>query len=103
MSIRGGKEIRNEKNENKKVEIKQTKNMMKYENPKVNMLLYLAAQILAQGAVQALVPDGIWNKVYTAVVAVVGVLVAFTDTTVAEYNARAEAVGGEAVKKWWKF
>ena len=44
--------------------------------------LHLLANILAQGAVIALVPQGGWpGKILQAVVAIVGVLVAFFDTS----------------------
>lgn len=45
------------------------------------LFLHLLANILAQGAVIALVPSGQPEKIYQAVVAIVGVIVAFYDTT----------------------
>lgn len=47
---------------------------------KLRLFFHILAQILAQGAVIAIVPGGV-EKYYAAVVAVVGVLVAYFDTT----------------------
>lgn len=50
---------------------------------KLRLSLHVLAQILAQGAVVALIPSGTPEKYFAAVVAIVGVLVAFYDTTAA--------------------
>lgn len=55
-------------------------------NPKYSLFFHLLAQVLAQSAVAALVPGGIYEKVFAAVVAVVGVIVAFYDTTQTNSN-----------------
>lgn len=55
-------------------------------NPKYSLFFHLLAQVLAQGAVASLVPAGIYEKVFAAIVAVVGVIVAFYDTTAAPTN-----------------
>jgi len=47
---------------------------------KLRLALHLAAQILAQGAVVALVPASA-SKFFAALVAIVGVFVAFFDTS----------------------
>lgn len=49
-------------------------------NPKYKVWFHLVAQILGQAAVAALVPPGA-EKYYSAIVAVIGVIVAFYDTT----------------------
>lgn len=48
---------------------------------KTRLVVHLAAQILAQGAVVALIHSNTGKEWYAAAVAVVGVLVAFYDTT----------------------
>ena len=45
---------------------------------KLKLLVHLLGQILAQGAVAALVPVG-YEKYYAAAVAIVGVIIAFYD------------------------
>lgn len=48
---------------------------------KTILLLHVLSNILAQGAIIALVPSGWPEKVFQAAVAVIGVFVAFYDTT----------------------
>ncbi len=52
-------------------------------NTKLKLAFHLLAQILVQGAVAALVPQG-GEKYYAAVVAIVGVVVAFYDNQTAQ-------------------
>lgn len=47
---------------------------------KLRLFFHLLAQILAQTAIIAIVPGGV-EKYYAAAVAVVGVIVAYFDTT----------------------
>lgn len=47
---------------------------------KLNGLLHVIAQLLAQGAVMELVPLD-YKPVFSAIIAVIGVLVAFSDQT----------------------
>lgn len=51
---------------------------------KLRLSLHLLAQILAQGAVIALIHSTTGKDWYAAAVAIVGVIVAFLDTTVSQ-------------------
>ena len=73
-------------------------------SPKVRIVLYLIGQILAQGAVVAIVP-AVAAPYFAALLAVIGVLVAFSDTSVARFNAIQgnNLVGSSpSFKKWWQ-
>ena len=53
---------------------------------KTRLYLHMLGQILAQGAVAELVPSGLAKNIFAAVVAVVGVLVAFADQSITTQN-----------------
>ena len=53
---------------------------------KLSLLVHLIAQIVAQGAVVELVPAN-YKPVFMAVVAIIGVIAGFLDTTAAQQKA----------------